>query len=60
MQNCKLFSFSMQMQYDIMKLHKGQILFWNRKYKVREKTSDEKKIREKKYWTGECKFSWSA
>ena len=43
MQVFKLFSFSMQMQYDILKLNTGSISFSNRKYKSREKTSDERK-----------------
>ena len=35
MQNFKLFSFSMQMQYDIIKINTGSIPFSNRNYKGR-------------------------
>ena len=37
MQNIKLFSLSMQMQYDIIKINTASFLFSNRKYKEREK-----------------------
>ena len=33
----------MQMQYDIIKLNTGSIPYSNRKYKGREKTSNERK-----------------
>ena len=43
MQNFKLFSFSVQLQHGIIKLNTGSIPFSNRKYKGREKTSNERK-----------------
>ena len=43
MQNFKLFSFSVQMQYDIIKLNTGSIPFSNGKYNERERTSTKRK-----------------
>ena len=43
MQILKLFSFSMQMQYDIIKLNTGSIPFLDKKYKGREKTCNKRK-----------------
>ena len=43
MQILKLFSFSMQMQYDIIKLNTGSIPFLDKKCKGREKTRNKRK-----------------
>ena len=43
MLNFKLFSFAMQLQYDIIKLNEGSIPFSNRKYKGRNKNQKKKK-----------------
>ena len=43
MQNCKLFSFSIQMQYDIIKLNAGSIPFSNRKLKEEKKLAKKEK-----------------
>ena len=48
MQILKLFSFSMQMQYDIIKLNTGSISFLDKKYKGREKTRNKRKTNERK------------
>ena len=45
MQNCKLFSFSIQMQYDIIKLNAGSIPFSNRKSKEEKKLAKKKNER---------------
>ena len=45
----KLFSFSMQMQYDIIKLNTGSIIFSDRSIKVEKKKRKlKKKMKEKK------------
>ena len=48
MQNCKLFSFSIQMQYDIIKLNAGSIPFSNRKLKEEKKLAKKEKNERKK------------
>ena len=57
MQILKLFSFSMQMQYDIIKLNTGSISFLDKKYKGREKTRNKRKKMKEKYYIPEYKFS---
>ena len=57
MHSFKLFLFSMQMQFDIIKPITGSLPFSNTKHKGKEKLATKKKNEQKKYRIREYEFS---
>ena len=56
MRNLKLFSFSLQLQYDIIKQYTGSIPFSNRNIKEEKKLAMKENNERRKYRNREYKF----